>query len=295
MRARRLPGRLAIAMVVALVYIPQPSLWGQANSPAHEALVKIWKDLNLGNWSAAENSVRELVASPEEAIACQAHFAEGNLWQFRRPGEDPVKAAAAYGWIVRRYPKNSLAAWALLALARIPDLEVLHPQPERAIPIYRRVMTEYPESGAAAEASLHLAEALFRERGKEGAVEAVRELARWREEHPSSQYSPQIELLMGKFYRYPLKDPRTAVTHLMAALDLGLATLPQRTATCWTIATLAEHELRDRDLAVRYYTQFLKEFPGHRTTFMAKQGLKRLGAPLPPMEDFSLKGVSRVP
>lgn len=264
---------------LALVLFP---LAGTAlSSPQNESLAPVWEDLRLGRWSAAEQRLQSLTTSPDIEVACQARWAEGNLWQFRRPESDLTKAATAYDWVVRQHPTNSVAPWALLALARIPDLDVLAPKPAAAIPLYRRVLTEYPESDAAQEAVLHLAEALWQAHGKDGAVEAVQELTRWRAEHSNPKYAAQIELMLGRLYRYPLEDHRAAVTHLAAAFDLGLALLPQRTSTCWTVATLAEHELHDRDLAIRYYTRFLQEFPNHRTSFMAKQGLRRLGALLP--------------
>lgn len=259
----------------------------------HAELREAWKFMQLGRWVDAEEKIAALKVSnageDSADIACQAHLAEGNLWQFRRPGADMVKAAACYEWVLKNHPHNAQASWALLALARLPDLDVLAPKPADAVPLYRRVIAEYPDSDAAQEAVLHLALALWKTGGLDGARAGVAEVERWRAARPNADYTLHAELLLGKLYRYPLQDYSNAVAHLRIALDTNKgSSFAQRAYTCWTIASLAEHELKDRALAVEYYTRFLREFPNHRTTFMVKQGLARLGAPVPETGDGGL-------
>ena len=200
------------------------------------------------------------------------------------PGPDPNKARAAYQWIVAQHPQHPVAPWAALALAQMPELNVLHPAPAAAVPLYQKVMADYPASPAAHEAALHLAVALFAARGTSDAAAAVVMLENQLRSQPPAPYAAEIELLLGKLERYPLADYRAAVTHLRRALDLGLATLTQQAKTCWTIAELADEELHDRDLAVAYYTRFLQEYPRDTAQFQAKLALRRLGAPWPAAE-----------
>lgn len=284
-----------VHLVGALIILVGLSTLGYAEGTPSEqqALRNAWEDFRTGRWSVVERSLSKLKASGFVDASCEAKFLEGNLWQHRRPGQDLARALAAYRWVVERHPEHPLAAWALLATGRIHDLDVISPSPEAAIPVYREVMDRFPESPAAQEAALHLSLALLQARGKDGGAQAVAMLESWHAAHPDPCYATQFELMLGKFYRYPLGNDRKAVQHLAVALDLRPATLSQRVKTCWTIATLAEKDLKDRELAVRYYTRFVKDFPMNRTVFMAKQALERLGAPLPVMEDYSLEGIRR--
>ena len=258
-----------------------------------ETLIQVWQDIRFGRWNVAEDSLNILSKSSSENIVCQAKFAQGNLWQFRQPGADMQKAEIAYLWIAEKYPKNEWASWGLLSYAKIPELKVLNPDYSTAVSRYYRVMSEYPNTNAAQEAVLQLALALLVSDKEKGAGQGVEELKKWLKEYPNPKYTAQIELLLGKLYRYPLGNYRESVNHSIKAFELGLLTLPQQVSTCWTIAIIAEKELKVRNLAIKYYNRFLKEFPRDQTVFMAKQGLKRLGAPVPKTEDLSLEGITK--
>lgn len=263
------------------------------DEPTRVALRSVWEDMRMGRWHQAERRLAALRKQADPAVACAVRYAEGNLWQFRMPGNDLARARAAYEWVVTQHPQQALAAWSLLALARIPDLNVLRPAPAEAVPLYRRVMAEYPASDAAQEAALHLGLALWEAEGAAGAAKAVVELEAWLAARPHPLYEAQFHLLLGRLYRYPLADYPAAVKHLSRALELGLLTATQRVKTCWTLAQLAERYLQDRDLAVRYYTKFLVEYPRDANAFRAKQALERLGAPVPEVEDLSLAGITQ--
>lgn len=288
--------RQVVMMVMAITF-PAVIAFGGEPSPtpppaADGGTVRAWELMRLGRWDEAGALLEPLKADADKAVAADAWYADGCRWQFRRPGPDVARAAQCFTWVVDHAPASDAAPWAGLALARLPDLDVLKPRPREAIEGYRRVLARYPASAAAQEAVLYLAQALWQADGARGAAEAVRELERWRNEHPDTRYAPRIEALLGALYRYPLADYAKAVRHLERGLELGAGSLAQQASTCWTIATLAEHELADRTLAIRYYTRFLERYPNHRTAFMAKQGLTRLGAPVPVIDRTDLDGGS---
>jgi TolA-binding protein len=258
---------------------------------AADPLATVWTQMRMGNWSGAERSLERLSQQAQGEALCAVKFAEGVLWQHRMPGADLDKAAAAYRWVVDRHPQSAQAPRALLAWARVPDLSVLNPQPEVARERYRLVVERYPDSEAAQEAMLHWALAMFATRGREGAQEALQELERWRQRVAPGPYAAVQALVMGRLALYPLEDYRAAVGYLAEAERAGLETTAQQSAVLLQIAQVAERRLADRELAVEYYTKFLQRFPNHGATFMCKQALARLGAPLPPMVDMSLEAV----
>lgn len=266
--------------------------WAAAGwSAASDPLATVWTQLRMGNWSGAERTLQRLLQSADVEQLCAAKFAEGVLWQHRMPGADADRAAAAYRWVVDQHPQSAEAPRALLAWARLPDLSVLNPQPEVAVSRYRLVVERYPDSEAAQEAMLHLALGLFETRGREGAQEALRELEAWRAARPAPPYAAVQALVMGRLALYPLEDYRTAVRYLVEAERAGLQTTAQQAAVLLQIAQVAEWRLGDRELAVEYYTKFLKQFPNHNSTYLSKLALQRLGAPLPAMVDMSLEAV----
>lgn len=275
----------ALGLFAFSVFLASGSAWANGVEAA-------WDLMRLGRWDEAEARLQSSAKQDGEK-ACAARFAEGMLWQNRRPSPDLARAVASYQWILASYPQSQFAPWALLEMARIPDLDVLSPRLEEAIPLYRRVMNEYPGSDAAQEAALFLADALFAAQGRDGAQEAVHLLENWKTAHPNPSYVAAGELLLGKLYRYPLRDYRKSVEHLGAALNGGLRSSSERLVACWTMATLAERELKDRELAVASYSRLLGEFPHHRTAFMAKERLRALGAPVPALEDRDLESLSK--
>ncbi len=256
-------------------------------SPLRQA----WEDMRLGRWDTAERTLIPLASSREADPAAEALYATGNLWLHRKPGADPARAREAFSEVSRRFPSHPLAAWADLAIARIPDLDVLHPDPSAAAILYLGVMKRFPSSPASGEAALHRALALASSGGVEETRRTVLELEAWWIKNPQPSLACAYEATLGRLWRFPLKDSRRAAEHLRRALDLDPASLSQRQGICWTIARLAEEDLHDTALATTYYTRFAKDFPRHQNAFSAIQALQRFGAPLPPVEDASLEGL----
>jgi len=284
---------MKIKILVVLFFLSTSVFALNIQETDKKILLELWEDLQLNRWYEAEKKINKLVKSSSEDIICNAKYAEGNLWQHRRPDQNIKKAQECYSYIVEKYPKNEIASWALLSLGRIPDLDILKPNTEEAIRIYYRVLKEYPDSNAAQEAVLHLSAALLQKDGKEGAIKSVNELENFITKYPNKTYTSQIELLIGKLCRYPIKDYRKSVNHLIRAFDIGITTLSQQIVTCWAIAAISEKELHDRNLAVKYYTLFINKYPRDGTAFMAKQALKRLNAPIPQIEDVTLEGITK--
>ena len=262
----------------------------EGNAPP-SALRQAWEDMRLGRWDMAESALVPLAVAREADPAAEALYATGNLWLHRKPGADPARAREVFAEISRRFPSHPLAAWADLAIARIPELDVLRPDPSTAAKLYLGVMERYPASPAAGEAALHRVLALASLGEIENTRKAVLELEAWWLNHPHPSLAGAYEATLGRLWRFPLNDPRRAVEHLRRALDLGPASLTQRQTICWTIARLAEEGLHDTALATTYYTRFVKDFPRHQNAFGAIHALQRLGAPLPAVEDTSLEGL----
>jgi tetratricopeptide (TPR) repeat protein len=309
---------LMIALAVAGRFLLSAPAWSD-DPPTVETA---WKYLRMGRWFDAEKLLKDLTGSSDRATAAQARFAAANLWQHRRPTPDDTQARAIYESIVTDFPESHVAPWAMLALARMLDIDVLRPDPKAAAEAYRVLMERYPDSDAAHEAAMHRALAVVavggheadarRQRSARGSAEeksqAVREadelllaaaraarteLENWNRDHPSSVYVPAINSVLASISRYPLADYRAAVGYWRIALKAGPATTGGRRGMTWALATVADRELGDRETAVEFYTKYLQEFPTDANAYRCKEALRRLGAPLPPLEDMSIEAVTR--
>jgi outer membrane protein assembly factor BamD (BamD/ComL family) len=254
---------------------------------------EVWEEMKTGEWTDVEKLLNEWRDSGSEDALCQVYFARGYFWQSRQPGADFKKAEENFDWIVKNHPHNSVAPWAMLAEARLPDLIVLAPKFVEASKGYRRVLEAYPESDAAQEAVIHLAQALYQIKGKAGALEGIEQMQTWLKAHPNPKYASEIWLNIGKLYRYPIEDYVKAVDYLSKAYNEGVQNAPQELSLCWTIAYMAETKLHNKAMAIEYYTKFIQKYPHHKSLFMAKEGLQRLGAPIPATEDMTLEGIKK--
>ncbi len=211
------------AIAVALLFAARMVSAGTSD----QTLARSWEAMRLGQWRDAQAALEGLrIHAPEdEAKVC---YAEGMLWQFRRPNADLKKSRAKFREVLEKHPASPEAPWALLALARPADIDVLKPDPQKAAEGYRRVMEQYPASDAATEAAIHLPLALWEAQGIKGAREGVQILTRWLEEHPDPKYAAIAELELGRLQRYPLEDDAAAVAHLRRAVEAGLRSDPLR-------------------------------------------------------------------
>ena len=151
------------------------------------------------------------------------------------------------------------------------------------------ILRDFPESMEADEAAIQLADFLIRpeiidkEPGRfelpspalvQRAVSTLQDRIR---EQPDSPLLPAMHMMLANIYVQE-RQFAEAVEHLVAAEQAGIAVIKTRGIVLWRIAQLAERELRDYELAERYYTLYVEEFSRSRLYYRASKGLERVRA-----------------
>ena len=220
-----------------------------------------------------------LAALPDPSPArLQALYGLATTWNLRRPGENPERATRLYHEVIAAAPDDDLAAWSMLALARMPLLApgaaVERPDPVALDKAYQEVIDRFPFHEAGEQAFL-LQQAVRLETSQpEQARSTLAALDGFLKTHPNSPYTSGAWQLIGhacKLLDLPerrleavLQDWKTA--ELNPGQDLAL--------TYWRIATVAEFEAGDFDVAREYYRKLIAEYPYEQRVFLAKQELK---------------------
>lgn len=88
-----------------------------------------WEAYRLGDYAHAAQLFEAAEKSAGETHL-QALYGLGSVWNLRRPGEDPAKAAEIYRKLIGEAPKHDLAAWSLLAIARMKHLVPVGEEPD---------------------------------------------------------------------------------------------------------------------------------------------------------------------
>lgn len=214
----------------------------------------------------------------------QALYGLGCTWNLRRPGEDPEKAAAYFHKVIATDPKSDLAAWSSLALARMQTLPVAGEAVDiqKQVQAYQVVIDAFPSSPAAEEAFVFQQAARLSDSraGEEQAVLAA--LESFIKAHPQTPWRSSIFQLIAHCCSVlgrtgqQVEAIREEWKAKEAAAPAG--TLPDRRLLYWRVATLAEFELGDFDLARENYRKIVAEYPTEQFVFLCKQELKRMDA-----------------
>ncbi len=172
----------------------------------------------------------------------------------------------------------------LLGLARVDMAEGETLEAQRKLGI---ILRDFPESLEADEAAIQLAEFLLRpeiidkEPGRfelpspalvQRAIATLQDRIRQR---PDSRLLPAMHMMLANIYVQQRKFAE-AVEHLVSAEEAGIAIIKTRAIVLWSIAQLAERELRDYELAERYYSAYVEEFSRSTLYYRAAEGLERV-------------------
>jgi len=152
-----------------------------------------------------------------------------------------------------------------------------------------RLIQDFPDSVEANEAVVHVADSLFKPTGKDsepgqfslaGGAAVERGLNMLEERlraYPHNTLATTMHLMLaGKYIE--LQQFEKAVGHLLAAEEEGIAGVMLQSVTLWRIARIADLELKDYDLAERYYAKYAEEFPRTTLYYRATKSLERVRA-----------------
>lgn len=195
------------------------------------------------------------------------------------------EARRLYQLLLDKVPDSPLAPRAMLSLGRL--IELRYPGEEADLPAarqwYQKILDGLPDDPLVAEATLRLAATFIQTYEREPVERGIEILRAFLAKHPDDFLATAMWQYMGDAYYFPLKDYAKAVECYERCDALGWADTAHLTPMYWRTAILADKHLKNRALAVKYYTKLIKEAYTGGKAYESQLALRRLGAPVPPM------------
>ena len=211
-----------------------------------------------------------------------ATYGLATTWDLQRPGEDPALATQLYREILAAAPDSPMIPWTELAVARQQHLVPVGQEPDydAVNAAYRHIMEKFPGHLAAKEAFLYLQSIQLAKLDPQTSRAAEKNLREFAAREKKEFLSPAWSLLAVAYQTLGDQEKRleaeknsfetTEVDPSDPFLEFAWA--------YWNLATIAEFEVGDFDLARRYYSLLLETYPTDIRVYGCKQALARMDA-----------------
>jgi len=220
--------------------------------------------------------------APEKSGAhLQALYGLATTWNLRRPDDDPAKAQAIFQRLIGEAPEHELAAWSLLALARMKHLAPVGEEPDydAVRQAYRECIARFPDHVAGEEAFIYLQSTFVASLAEDDARTAAAALEQFIATRPHSAFIGPAYALLAQCYA-TLRQPEKLLAAKIKAVETEerdpLNPIQDKALGYWTVAVIAEFEAGDFDTARKYYRLLIDEYPTDIRVYGAKAALKRM-------------------
>jgi tetratricopeptide (TPR) repeat protein len=275
------------ALFAILVFATVPST-ARTEDPAPRTDVKTrisqaWDYYRMGEFNKAalifEGSAAQ--ASAGSDLNLLARYGLGITFSLRSPDPDNARAEKLFEGIVAEKPDHDLAAWSLLALARMKHAVPVGVEPDynavRAA--YQRVIDRFPYHPAGEQAFIYQQSTLVAGLDPADAQKALDALTKFIVAHPASRLVSSAWTLISECgLTLGRADDRLAAE--LKALDTQILdpTNPfmDRAGAYWKIAAIAEFEAGNFTVARKYYTALINEYPTDQRKYGARLALTRM-------------------
>jgi tetratricopeptide (TPR) repeat protein len=275
-----------LAGVVATLLVSCAPKTEQAQGDAASLVRNAWMAYRLGEYQNAIQdftTVRSMTEKGSDEWA-MATYGLGITWDLRRPGENPRLATQLYHEVLNAAADAPIAPWAELALARQLHLVPVGQEPDydAVNAAYQKIVDTYPDHLAAKEAFLYLESIQLAKLEPVSSKASAERLLNFIRQDPGKAefVGPAYSLLS---VAYVTLDDQENRLHVEQEAFEHTETDPTDPSVefawaYWNLATIAEFEVGDFDLARSYYTALIKEYPNDIRVHGSKQALKRMDA-----------------
>ncbi|HMP76620.1 MAG TPA: tetratricopeptide repeat protein [Kiritimatiellia bacterium] len=255
---------------------------GGAADGAGSTAAEGWVNFRLAEYDLALRDFTAALASAEKGSDdyFQALFGLANVWNLRRPNEDLTKARALYRRIIEEAPDHDLAAWSTLALVRLQHVVPVGQEPdyEAVRAGYRALIEKFPGHLAAKEATIYLNATLVATLDPVHTRAAVSNLTAFIASGTKEFLQPAWSLLAVSYTTLDQPHKRLeAEIRAFENTEIDPANPFNEFAWAyWNIATIAEFEVGDFDLARGYYRRLIEEYPADIRVYPSQEALARM-------------------
>jgi tetratricopeptide (TPR) repeat protein len=224
--------------------------------------------------------------SPEwtEATFCVA-LAHQHTQPLSKPAID--EATRLYEQVASKSKDDRYVARAIMNIGRILELRDFKGDVidlPGAHDKYRQVLDRFPDAPTAGEAALRAGAALvsaYDAPSFTSVRQGVAEIEAYLAARPNDPYASMMWQYVADTYFIPLGDAANAVRCYEQVDKLGWTDKGNQGPSYWRISQLAERELKQPDLAAKYYAKIITETPNSGKAYEAMVALQRLGRPVP--------------
>lgn len=271
-----------ISMFALSLFVSGCAKRHEALSPK-EAIEAGWREYRLGEFDRAAENFDAAAAATSGATDehLQALYGQATTWNLRRPGEDPAKAKLLFEEILQLAPAHDVAAWSLLALARMKHLVPVGEEPDYPAvrKAYQDVIDRFPDHLAGKEAFVYYQATLVATLEDKATREAAAALEAYVAVPGQTVFvGPAYSLLANCYQTLNMPEKRlSSEINALKYMELDPTNPFNDLAWAyWNIATIAEFEVGDFAVARDYYHRLLKEYPTDVRVYAVKMALKRM-------------------
>ena len=211
-----------------------------------------------------------------------ATYGLATTWNLRRPGEDPARATELYKEILAAAPDSPMIPWTELALVRQQHLVPVGQEPDYPAvnAALQHILDQFPGHLAAKEAFLYMQSIQLAQLDPKTSRAAEKKLLEFIANGRPEFVSPAWSLLTVAYVTLGEQEKRleaelkslelTEIDPSDPFIEFG--------GRYWNIATIAEFEVGDFDLARKYYNLLIEKYPTDIHVHGCKQALKRMDA-----------------
>jgi tetratricopeptide (TPR) repeat protein len=278
--------RTACALLAGLLAFGL-SACGKKAQQAGDAAALIDEGWTAYRLSEFQNALLSFESARQKAARGSAEWAMATYglattWNLRRPGENPELATEFYKEILAAAPDSPMIPWTELALARQLHLVPVGQEPDYAAvdKAYQHIIDTFPGHLAAKEAFLYQQSILLAKLDPKSSREVEKRLLAFIDNGKLEFASPAWSLLTVAYVT--LKEQEKRLEAELKSLELTEVDpsdpFIEFGGRYWNIATIAEFEVGDFELARKYYNLLLEKYPTDIHVHGCKQALKRMDA-----------------
>jgi tetratricopeptide (TPR) repeat protein len=242
-----------------------------------------WYNYRLGEYSIAMKKFGDAIAGSEKGsdIHLKGLYGMAVTLANKTPEPDKSGAEALFLEIIRESPKHDLAAWSMLATARMrhlarPGEQVNYSDLEKR---YKEVTDKFPFHPAGEEAYIYMQSARFSSLEDSKRRKIIEDLEAFIARHPNSGFKSCAHMILSRCYE--LEDiPGKSLDSLIECLEAqeldSFAPAKDKSWFYWTIASKAEFKCGDFETARKYYKRLIDEYPVDMRIYGAEQALERM-------------------
>jgi len=272
-----------LSCLAALLFLVTGCADAVKTGDPQELVREAWNNYRLGEYKRAADKFSQVVETVPETDPAHsmALYGLATTWNLRRPKQAPALALEFYRRLLDLAPDGPLAPWCDMALARMQHVVPVGEEPdyESVRNAYQQIIEKYAGHVVAQEAAVYYHSTYVATLDKDDARKALAGLETFIAENPTSGFLSAAYTLAA-FCCETLDDPVKRTQMELRSFETmeidPFNPFVDKAWRYWKLATVAEFEAGDFDLARKFYRLLIEEYPQDIRKYASRQALERM-------------------